>query len=84
MQSLVYYLLQSGRTPLLLFESVCIQRDHVDHVEHVLTRVELGVGFAKKEYHCTVAYYSASVSASFETATHYRRGLCAQSMLDIP
>lgn len=46
MQSLVDHLLQGGGAPLLLRESVRIQGDHVNHVQHVLTRVELGVSLA--------------------------------------
>ena len=45
-QSLVDHLLQGGGAPLLLRESVRIQGDHVNHVQHVLTRVELGVSLA--------------------------------------
>jgi hypothetical protein len=55
-QSLVDHLLQGGGAPLLLREGVRIKRHHVNHVQHVLTRIELGVSFAKIDLDRTVAY----------------------------
>ena len=55
-QSLIDHLLQGGGAPLLLREGVRIKRHHVNHVQHVLTRIELGVSFAKIDLDRTVAY----------------------------
>lgn len=55
-QSLVDHLLQGGGAPLLLREGVRIKRHHVNHVQHVLTRIELGVSLATIDLDRTVAY----------------------------
>ena len=55
-QSLIDHLLQGGGAPLLLREGVRIKRHHVNHVQHVLTRIELGVSFATIDLDRIIAY----------------------------
>jgi len=55
-QSLIDHLLQGGGAPLLLRKGVRIKRHHVNHVQHVLTRIELGVSLATKDLDRAVAY----------------------------